>query len=482
MVEARFTPVINVPAYFSIGKRQIKRFVLKNNGADLLSVAGWTWQLVIFKNEGNQKNIISLTLGNGLSYEAYSSYTLVADFSAVQTSIEEGQYFWKLIRTDIPEDWISGPAYFSYKAPKISWEASGALNVNIVNESLEVSVVSLSPVSSDTKVIEGDASETVKGIAELATQAESETAADATEGNREHTRIMTARGWRWAWNAIKNIAQTIAAEWTFNDVKLSNQVASAGKKIPMYIDDTGKLVKIPWIEFDTTTQKVTFTGVDDLSTSVLSEWINQSTDLILRLLNDGSVEVGGNTFVIQVNPNVTSGNTRFILNDDQDIGLIFEDSAAKEYISFRTTNGDERINMRVTRRLDTISGIAPMDEGQFTAIANTTASSVTLIGSIPMPNNEEIVHVECNFMALETNGNGGWQKIKATIHRTSAGTVQVFGSTVSDAIQRTAGTFLFSIDADDTNKRINLNFTQNTSGGLAYTLVANAKWTRIVEP
>lgn len=152
MVEARFTPVVNVPAYFSIAKRQIKRFVLTYAGGDLSSVAGWTWKLLIRKNSGNQKDIILLTLGNGLSYEAYSSYTLVADFSVIQTSLEEGEYFWKLIRTDIEEDWISGPAYFSYKAPTVSWDASAALTVNIVNESLEISLVSASTVSEGTRV------------------------------------------------------------------------------------------------------------------------------------------------------------------------------------------------------------------------------------------------------------------------------------------------------------------------------------------
>lgn len=326
-----------------------------------------------------------------------------------------------------------------------------------------------------------DASETVKGIAELANQAESETATDATLGNRDHTRTLTARGWRWAWNATKALAQTITAEWTFNDIKLANQ-AGTGNCLG-YLDSTGKFVRIVDFSFNSSTTELTLQGADDSASTYLLKLLNDSGNLVARFANGQVVELGGSTFVIEVGSGVTSGNARFRMNDNQAMGLIFEDStASKEYISFRTTDGDERFNVRVKSRLDTLSGVAPIDSSQFSATANATNSSVTLIGSIPLSTDEELVHVEVDFIALSTTGAGGFQKIKAAIQRISGGTVQAFGASVSDTIQRTAGTFLFSVDADNTNKRINLNFTQNTSGGIAYLLVANARWTRIVEP
>ena len=157
MIEARFTPVQNVPAYFSIGMRQIKGFVVQDNGADLSSVSGWTWELGIKKNAGSQKTIISLTLGNGLAYAPYTSYTLVSDFSDSQTSIEEGEYFWYLKRTDIPQIWISGPAFFSYKAPSVGYELSDDLVLNIVDQTLTVNLnASTVLVATQTEVNTGN--------------------------------------------------------------------------------------------------------------------------------------------------------------------------------------------------------------------------------------------------------------------------------------------------------------------------------------
>lgn len=253
--------------------------------------------------------------------------------------------------------------------------------------------------------------------------------------------------------------------------------------------DTWHIAHSPasWWEFaKTQTATVTaqwiFQGVDDSSATVGFIIRNLSGDIIFQTYNDQQVEIGGTEFIIDIGTTIASGNARIVMNDNQAMGLIIEGRDGKEYISFRTTDSDERFNIRVKRRLDTLSGEAPMDEFQFSNTANATNSSVTLIGSIPMDASEEVVFFEVEFMCIASTGAGGFQKIKGAIQRTSAGTVADFGGQVSDTIQRTAGTFLFSVDEDDTNKRINLNFTQNTSGGLAYKLIANAKWTRTLEP
>lgn len=316
---------------------------------------------------------------------------------------------------------------------------------------------------------------------EIATQAESEDAAsNGTVSAINHAKILSPRGWRWAWDKVKTLAQTIAAEWTFNDIKLANQ-AGTGNCLG-YLDSTGKFVRIADFSFNSSTGELTLNGTDDSTSTYVLKLLNDSGALIARFANGQFLELGGSTFVIEVGSGVTSGNARIVLNDDQAMALIFEDTNGKEYISIRSTDGDERFNVRVKQRLDALSGLAPIDLFQFSATANATNSSVTLIGSIPMATDEEMVHAEVDFFALSTSGAGGFQRIKAAVQRVSGGTVQAFGASVADTIQRTAGTFLFSVDADNTNKRINLNFTQNTSGGVAYLLVANVKWTRMVEP
>lgn len=70
------------------------------------------------------------------------------------------------------------------------------------------------------------ATETVIGLAEIATQAESEAAAsEGTITNIDHTRILTPRGWRWAWNKALTLAWAFAEKISFS--KGINLVSSA---------------------------------------------------------------------------------------------------------------------------------------------------------------------------------------------------------------------------------------------------------------
>jgi hypothetical protein len=72
-----------------------------------------------------------------------------------------------------------------------------------------------------------NATETARGIAELATQAESEAAAsEGTITNIDHTRILTPRGWRWAWNKALTLAWTFTQKITFSrGINISSPVA-----------------------------------------------------------------------------------------------------------------------------------------------------------------------------------------------------------------------------------------------------------------
>lgn len=114
MNSSSFTPARRVNLRFHINRRQFKSFVLLENGEDVASVTGWTWEFFLKKNPGDRLKIFSLTLNNGLYYETYSTYTLIADLSVVQSAIEEGDYYFELVRTDIPTTWICGTANFTF--------------------------------------------------------------------------------------------------------------------------------------------------------------------------------------------------------------------------------------------------------------------------------------------------------------------------------------------------------------------------------
>jgi hypothetical protein len=103
---------------FMIGYAARIRFTLFENGVDA-STTGWTWQLLVKRFAGDRTNVLSLTLGNGLAYEIYSDVVLVANLTAAQTRIEEGEYYIALIRTDIPRPVLESKALFNYSNPDL---------------------------------------------------------------------------------------------------------------------------------------------------------------------------------------------------------------------------------------------------------------------------------------------------------------------------------------------------------------------------
>lgn len=103
---------------FDIGYAARIRFPLFENGVDAVTT-GWTWQLLIKKNSGARTNILSLTLNNGLSYEIYSDTVLIANLTAAQTQIEEGEYYLALVRTDLPRKVLEAKALFNFSNPNL---------------------------------------------------------------------------------------------------------------------------------------------------------------------------------------------------------------------------------------------------------------------------------------------------------------------------------------------------------------------------
>jgi len=111
--EISFDPARKVPIKFRINRQANKRFVFTENGAEL-DITGWTWEFFIKRYPGDLKKTISLTLNNGLSFTVYETNSLDVFFTALQTDIQEGQYYWELVRTDIQKTWLNGWAVFSY--------------------------------------------------------------------------------------------------------------------------------------------------------------------------------------------------------------------------------------------------------------------------------------------------------------------------------------------------------------------------------
>ena len=98
---------------FRINRRQELDFVFTENGEEW-SVAGKTWTFFIKKNPGDKKNVFTLTLGNGITIPIYDDNVLNCVFSESQTDIQEGEYYWELVRTDLMETKLNGWADFTF--------------------------------------------------------------------------------------------------------------------------------------------------------------------------------------------------------------------------------------------------------------------------------------------------------------------------------------------------------------------------------
>jgi predicted methyltransferase MtxX (methanogen marker protein 4) len=100
-----------------------------------------------------------------------------------------------------------------------------------------------------------------------------------------------------------------------------------------------------------------------------------------------------------------------------------------------------------------------------------------------MNTDEEYVVVKCRWSCVNNAGVGGRGIVEGSVIRISGGTVQDFGSQTVLDIKRTAGDFVMNIVADNVNKRININFVNNSTGGLAFRVtIHELSFVRLLEP
>lgn len=65
------------------------------------------------------------------------------------------------------------------------------------------------------------ASETEPGILEIINQTEAETV-NGTVGTLDHVRAVTLRAWRWAWDKMLTVSQSVTGLWTFSKAKITH--------------------------------------------------------------------------------------------------------------------------------------------------------------------------------------------------------------------------------------------------------------------
>ena len=113
----------NINLVFQIGSKWYKNFLFRryNSTTGLYTdedISTKTFSFSLKKNKGDRVKMFNLTNGNGITVPVYSLNEIRVDVSAVQTSIEEGEYVWELRRVDLNAPYLSGLAFFVYDSPQ----------------------------------------------------------------------------------------------------------------------------------------------------------------------------------------------------------------------------------------------------------------------------------------------------------------------------------------------------------------------------
>lgn len=113
MNKAYTDPATRLFLEFQINREALLEFEFEKNCAPL-DISTNTWELFIKRYPGDRKSVISLTFGNGLSIPIYEESIIEAYFTPDQTNIQEGEYYWELMRTDQKLTFLCGIARFTY--------------------------------------------------------------------------------------------------------------------------------------------------------------------------------------------------------------------------------------------------------------------------------------------------------------------------------------------------------------------------------
>ena len=267
------------------------------------------------------------------------------------------------------------------------------------------------------------------------------------------------------------------------DHKLANlylaaQAAAGSDQRPIYIDSTGKLQKSGFVNYSESAKKATITGASVTNIPVF-EALNSSLAVIMKLYNDQIAEFGGPTAVISILSGIASGGAYLEINSNQTEGFKIVDKAGNMFLTFVTTTGQEAVILG-KRLKQNFTGSFERWHIQAFIRTTTTAGGVNLISFVNLPTDFAVSLKVDHLFAYATDGAavvaaGGREGLARNVAGTVSGAFASF-TVLADP----ATTATFSLVADNTNKRININFHNTTGTGktfdvsLDYTYILNA--------
>lgn len=309
-----------------------------------------------------------------------------------------------------------------------------------------------------------------------ATQAQAETAADTTLANRENTAAITARGFRWAfdvvWTWIKTQTQTITAIWTFTGLKISAQAAAAGKKHMLLIKDDGTIEKLDFSEVDTVQKMISKYAKSTLASEYIERWFDSDGNLIMRLRNDRTLEMGGSAAFLVVNAGVVSGDAgiRF-LPHTTGAGLAYriQDTAGVDFQIFRNLPTDKAVVFRQTIEENIIG--ETLYKKHYYIETTTTNSAQNTVLEFTLADNE---HYDIKIERAEATATDGVSitmmgpRCEADCRKVAATNIE--GTTAlgtkSELPTSAATSAAFNWNLDTVNQKIQFRFVNHSVGKL----------------
>jgi len=79
-------------------------------------LTGSTFSFFLKRNIGDRLKTFNLTLGSGIAFITYVDNGIRITASAAQTSIQEGEYYFELRRTDLDKAKLAGKAFLTFDA------------------------------------------------------------------------------------------------------------------------------------------------------------------------------------------------------------------------------------------------------------------------------------------------------------------------------------------------------------------------------
>lgn len=100
-----------------IGSTQYRTFGFNDASGNPLDISTWTFEFYIKAYAGDLEKILSLTLGNGISFVTYTDTSILVTITGAQATIDpQGEYYWELRRTDLNIPLLSGRVFFTYES------------------------------------------------------------------------------------------------------------------------------------------------------------------------------------------------------------------------------------------------------------------------------------------------------------------------------------------------------------------------------